>query len=212
MYYTIRKTGYGEYEEKKSRFISEAVCVHSAKEAEEKISLIKKQYYDAKHHCSAWIIGEKKDSKKAQDDGEPQGTAGLPILHVMESMDCTDTLVVVTRYFGGILLGTGGLVRAYTKAATEALQNAELVCMRKGEMLRLNMAYEFFSQVQYFVRSKGLKLEGLQYTDHVACLLVVPEEEIGNVEEKLKSISAGKIQMESIENGYYCFDKGKGAG
>ena len=116
-YYTIQKTGHGEYEEKRSRFLGEAIPVQSEEEVQEHLTRIRKQYYDARHHCSAYVLGEKKDRKKASDDGEPQGSAGLPILNVIEGAGCTGILIVVTRYFGGTLLGTGGLVRAYTNAA-----------------------------------------------------------------------------------------------
>ena len=98
-YYTIQKTGHGEYEEKRSRFLGEAIPVQSEEEVQEHLTRIRKQYYDARHHCSAYVLGEKKDRKKASDDGEPQGSAGLPILNVIEGAGCTGILIVVTRYF-----------------------------------------------------------------------------------------------------------------
>lgn len=137
LYYTIDHPGYGEYEEKKSRFLGEALPVTSEEEVRTELARIRKKYYEARHHCYAYVIGGVPGNtvqgnatiRRSSDDGEPSGTAGAPILSVIDGKACSNVLIVVTRYFGGTLLGTGGLVRSYTKAASLALENAGIVCM-----------------------------------------------------------------------------------
>lgn len=120
-YKIVCERGYGEYEEKKSRFLAEIVPASSIEEAMAFVESIRKKHYDARHHCFAYVIGRNKEMTRYSDDGEPGGTAGKPILEVLLGADVTDTVAVVTRYFGGTLLGTGGLVRAYTQAAKEGM-------------------------------------------------------------------------------------------
>ena len=205
-YYTIQQTGKGEYEEKHSRFLGEAIPIHSEEEAAEHLTRIRKQYYDARHHCSAYVLGENKERKRASDDGEPQGTAGLPILNVIEGAGCTGVLIVVTRYFGGTLLGTGGLVRAYTAAAKAALLAAHPVCMQEGEILELTMEYSMLDPVRYFVTKNGITERGIEYTDRVQEKILVRAEETEFVQRQLGELSGGKIQIKSIEKGFYGFD------
>ncbi len=119
-YKTIYENGEGEVIEKKSRFIAIAAPVQSEEEATAFVESIRKKYWDARHHCYAYILGEKKEIRRMSDDGEPTGTAGKPILDLIEGGDLTNTIIVVTRYFGGTLLGTGGLARAYSSAARAA--------------------------------------------------------------------------------------------
>lgn len=211
-YYTITETGHGEYEEKKSRFLGEAIPVCSEEEAAEHLSRIRRQYYDARHHCYAYILGEGRDRKKASDDGEPQGTAGLPILKVIEGEDCTNTLVVVTRYFGGTLLGTGGLVRAYTSAAKAALAAAVPVCMQEGEILELCMEYGMLDPVRYLLEKECIRTRDIQYTDKVQQQIVVPLTKAELVRQRMQELSGGKIAVNSIEKGFFGFDTGHGQG
>ncbi len=205
-YYTIQRNGCGEYEEKKSRFLGEAIPVRTEEEVQEELTRIRKHYYDARHHCSAYVLGEKRDRKKASDDGEPQGSAGLPILNVIEGAQCTGVLIVVTRYFGGTLLGTGGLVRAYTNAAKAALADAEPVCMREGEILELSMDYSFLDPVRYFLEREDIRSEGIDYADRVTQRIVVPEEKIPLVRTGMQELSCGKIAVKSLQKGFYGFD------
>lgn len=204
-YYTITKTGLGEYEEKKSRFLGEAIPVSSEEEAAKELSRIRKQYYDARHHCYAYVLGESRDRKKASDDGEPQGTAGLPILKVIEGETCTNTLVVVTRYFGGTLLGTGGLVRAYTNAAKAALAAAAPVCMQEGEVLELCMEYGMLDPVRYLLEKESIQTRDIQYTDKVRQQIVVPAPKTGLLQQKVQELSGGKIAVNLVEKGYFGF-------
>ena len=209
-FYTIRKTGRGEYEEKKSRFLGEAIPVQTAEEAASQLARIRKEYYDARHHCSAWVLGEKRDVKKVSDDGEPSGTAGLPILRVIEGMECTNVIIVVTRYFGGTLLGTGGLVRAYTAAAKQAMEDAGPVCMRSGEILKLSIDYSMLGAVQHYLELEQLETDGIEYADLVACRVVVPSEKTQAVRRRMQALSNGMMQVETVEEGFYPFEIAKG--
>ena len=138
---TVKEHKEVEIEEKRSQFIANIFYVESAQEAMEKIKEIRKKYYDARHHCYAYVVQEETLVKKASDDGEPSGTAGSPILNVIEKNGLTNVLIVVTRYFGGILLGAGGLVRAYTGAATEAIKTSEIVAQEAGLVALVTVAY-----------------------------------------------------------------------
>ena len=148
---------------KKSRFIGYAFLVSSAEEANEKLAALRKRQWDASHHCSAYVLGADKQLQKYSDDGEPQGTAGMPILQVLHHKDVTNTMVVVVRYFGGVLLGAGGLVRAYSEAAAKALDAAGLCqyvpVVRWGSCRRLRplgQAGSFFAIVGYPIGTNGL--------------------------------------------------------
>ena len=154
-YKTIEKEGKSEVEEKKSVFLGAAIPVKSQEEAEQALSAIRKAHYKARHHCYAMVLGPGRDFRRSSDDGEPSGTAGMPILSVLDGAQCTDTLIVVTRYFGGTLLGTGGLVRAYTQAAQEALRDAGTVLMCRCRELSVCMDYTCFDKASYFLRKSA---------------------------------------------------------
>lgn len=204
-YYTIRQTGRGEYEEKKSRFLGEAIPVQTAAEASAQLERIRKRYYDARHHCSAYVLGEKRDVKKASDDGEPSGTAGLPILKVIEGLQCTNVIVVVTRYFGGTLLGTGGLTRAYTAAAKLAMEAAGPVKMQPGEILELHIDYSLLNTVQHYLNREGIRTLEAEYADSVVCRIAVPAPMTENVRARMQALSGGRMPVETLERGYYGF-------
>ncbi|MDD5939456.1 MAG: IMPACT family protein [Lachnospiraceae bacterium] len=206
-YCTIRQTGSGEYEEKKSRFLAEAIPVKSEEGIAGEIARIRKTYYDARHHCYAYILGEERMNKKASDDGEPQGTAGLPILKVIDSAECTNVLVVVTRYFGGTLLGTGGLVRSYTNAAKAALEDAQIVRMEEGERFLLTMGYPLYDMVMYALQQAGIKADDTQYTDKVSVQITVPADLVSPVREHMQALGNGTIGMESLGTGFFAFSR-----
>ena len=137
----ILKNGSGEIEEKKSRFICHIFKIKSEEEAEEYITAVKKKYWDARHNCYAYVTGDKGQIQRFSDDGEPQGTAGKPMLDILNSYGLTDCLLVVTRYFGGTLLGTGGLIRAYTKSTQEGIKESMVIEKCLGVMLSLTCDY-----------------------------------------------------------------------
>ena len=202
-YLTIRDSGNGEYEEKKSRFLGEAVPVSSEEEAAAYVAGVRKKYYDARHHCYAWVLGENGERKKSADDGEPSGTAGQPILKVIEGSGCTNVLVIVTRYFGGTLLGTGGLVRAYTQAARAALENTEKVRMCLCRQLEVTVEYSALDRLLYELRRQEIEMGETEYGAQVTLRLTV---ESARAEELIKMITAltsGGASVREVSEGFF---------
>ena len=176
-YDTVYRGGAGEYTEKKSRFIAEVYPVVSEEEAFAHLEEVKKRYWDARHHCWAYVIGRNPASERMSDDGEPAGTAGKPILEVIRGRNVTDVFVVVTRYFGGTHLGTGGLVRAYTAASAAALSDTVIITRIFGFKLVIHTDYTGLGKIQYLIAQRDLYILDTVYTDRVDIFLLVPEEE-----------------------------------
>lgn len=203
---TVFTEGKGEYADRRSRFIGQAFPCGTPPRAMERIAAVTQQYYDARHHCYAYICGEHSQIKKACDDGEPQGSAGIPILNVLEKAGCTNALIIVTRYFGGILLGTGGLVRAYTAAAQRALEDAGIVRMQRGMRVRLQMEYSLLDRVNYFLQSSHIRSENQQYSDRVQMEIIVRCGELPDVLSRLNALGSGTISAEQLQEDYFPFD------
>ena len=178
---TIKENASIEIEEKRSKFIANIYYVESANEAEEMIKQVKKKYYDARHNCFAYIVDEENKVKKFSDDGEPSGTAGSPILNVLEKNELCNVLVVVTRYFGGILLGAGGLVRAYTEAATKAVEKAETAYQEKGYEIEIYVSYQDMEKLKYYCSKNNIKIINIEYGENVKCIIEVTNEEKENI-------------------------------
>ena len=159
--------GEGEYVEKKSRFIATVQPVETEEEAVAFIESIKKKYWDARHNCSAFVIGSKNEITRCSDDGEPSGTAGRPMLEVLLGREVHNVAVVVTRYFGGVLLGTGGLVRAYTKAVQEGLENSQIATLAYGTGMKIETDYNGIGKIQYILGKAGVTIQKSDYTDVV---------------------------------------------
>lgn len=176
-YRTVYKGGKGEIVEKKSRFIAEVFLVETEEEAVEILGNIKKQYWDARHHCWAYIIGEKQVQERFSDDGEPGGTAGKPILEVIRGHELRNVLVVVTRYFGGTLLGTGGLVRAYTQAAQAGIEASTLITKIDGYQLKIETDYSGLGKLQYLLAQRGLPVIEADYGEAVTLSTLIPADE-----------------------------------
>lgn len=172
-YRTIKDSGEALIVEKKSKFIATVYKVETPEEAEAYMVQLRKKYYDATHNCFAYQIGEKNEFQKASDDGEPQGTAGKPILDVLKGEEIKNTLICVTRYFGGTLLGTGGLVRAYGKAAKEGLLAAGIVEKRRIKLYHLQMPYTLVGKVQYLLGEKSYVIRDSIYLEDVTFVLEV---------------------------------------
>ena len=194
-----------EIVEKKSKFIANLYHVTSAKEAEEKIKQIKKKYYDARHNCSAYIVASGNQTiKKASDDGEPSGTAGAPMLEILEKQNLANVLVVVTRYFGGILLGTGGLVRAYSEALKSAINNATIAVQEQGFELEVMLDYADLENFKYYCKTNKINIIDCNYSDFVTCIVELScgckddlELEF-NGQNKLKIKKIDKIRQKNI--------------
>ncbi len=202
-YRVIARAGQGEYEEKKSRFIARAVPAATEAEAAAFLEQEKKRYYDARHHCPAFIIGRIRELTRCSDDGEPSGTAGRPILEVLLGAGVTDAALVVTRYFGGTLLGTGGLVRAYTQAAKAALADAEIATMRYGISLTVSIDYTDAGKVRYLLEKSGIEPMAARYTDRVEFDLCIPAQREREVEKALTEVTAARAGITVTGKGYY---------
>ncbi len=202
-YKMLQKGGSGEITEKKSRFIATLAPVESEEEAAAFIESMKKKYWDARHNCSAFVLGERAQTTRCSDDGEPAGTAGKPMLEVLLGAEVRNAAVVVTRYFGGVLLGTGGLVRAYTQAVQAGLEACSIVTMRYGIELRLITDYNGIGRIQYLLGQRGLEIEEAEYTDIVTMKLMVPYEECKGLCKALTEATAGKVKIEEMEKKYF---------
>lgn len=203
-YITIAGSATAEIVEKKSRFIASVFPVHTQEEADEILNKLRKQYWDATHNCFAYQIGERNEIQRFSDDGEPQGTAGKPILDVLKGQDIKDTLIVVTRYFGGTLLGTGGLVRAYGKGAKEGILAAGLIEKMRVCLFTLEMTYPLSGKVQYLLNDKDYVIRESQYTEVVRFIVEVTmgeEESFTNwlINETNAEISIDKGEYVLIE-------------
>ncbi|MBS7341440.1 MAG: YigZ family protein [Suilimivivens sp.] len=202
-YKVVYQAGSGEYEEKRSRFIANVAPVSSEEEATAFIESIRKKYYDARHNCPAFIIGRNRELTRCSDDGEPSGTAGKPILEVLLSAGVTNVAVVVTRYFGGTLLGTGGLVRAYTQATKEGLADAGIATMRFGKELTIGIDYTDVGKVQYILGSRQIDIAQSRYTQTVEFDIRIPAEAVGALTKELTEATAARACIEITGEGYY---------
>ena len=173
----ITEGGENEIEEKKSRFIATIRSVQDEQEALDLIASMKKKYWNATHNCFAYIVGERGQLKRCSDDGEPQGTAGRPMLSVLEGEHLTNVIAVVTRYFGGTLLGTGGLVRAYGRAVTEGLKSCRIMTRRDGFRLGIRTNYTDLGKLQYLLGQRGMQILESEYGEDVKTWILVPEED-----------------------------------
>ena len=195
-YRTIRQDGQAQEEIKKSRFICHAKRVYSEEEARDFIAAIKKEHYKATHNCSAFIVGEKSEIKRTSDDGEPSGTAGVPMLGVMENHQLTNVCFVVTRYFGGIKLGAGGLIRAYAGSVALAIKEIGLIEIKEQAGLRLKMSYSQYQNFDNFLKAEDLIEFDTEFTDLVATTIYIDKQEKEPLEQKLIEFFNGKIQID----------------
>ncbi len=192
-YKMIYEGGIGEIVEKKSRFIAATAPIESEEQAQNFIEKIKKEHWSARHNCYAYVIGDKHQLQRFSDDGEPSQTAGKPMLDVLLGEDIHNCVVVVTRYFGGVLLGTGGLVRAYTKATAEGLAASKIVEKCPGVLWELRTDYNGIGKITYLLGQKKIPILSSEYTDEVAVNVVVPLEEVGGLQKALIEATSGKI-------------------
>ena len=202
-YITIRDFGEDSFVEKKSEFIGYAKRCESEEEAKEFVSEIKNKHKQATHNCFAYVIGENMGIQRYSDDGEPQGTAGIPILEVMKKSNVTDCVIVVTRYYGGILLGTGGLTRAYTKGASIALKAGGIVEKVNGVRLLFHMDYDMLGKIQYKCNENNWYIEDTEYTDKVVVHILAEIEKASDIEKEIIEISNGKIKVDKQDEGIY---------
>ena len=187
--------GEGEITEKKSRFIATVRPVESEGEAAAFIAEMKKKYWDARHNCSAFAIGPNQELTRCSDDGEPAQTAGRPMLDVLLREGIHNAAVVVTRYFGGVLLGTGGLVRAYQKAVQEGLLHSVIIDKQRGRKLTVETDYTGLGKIQYTLAQQQIAVMGIGYTDTVQIDAMVPKGKEGEVAEKITEATNGTARF-----------------
>ena len=192
---TIKEDGQVQEEIKKSRFICHAKRVYSEEEARDFITAIKKEHYKATHNCSAFIIGERSEIKRTSDDGEPSGTAGVPMLGVLENHNLTNVCVVVTRYFGGIKLGAGGLIRAYASSVALAVKEIGIIETKEQAGIAIQLSYAQYQEYSNFLKEHDLMELETNFTDQVDTMIYVDKEEKENIKAALVEFFNGKVTL-----------------
>lgn len=202
-YKIVYEGGTGEVVEKKSRFIASVFSVESEEMAAEFIEKTKKQYWDARHNCYAYVIGADGGRQKCSDDGEPQGTAGRPMLDVLLNEQIRNILVIVTRYFGGTLLGTGGLVRAYSMAAKAGIDASRIVTKCPASRIRIITDYNGVGKLQYIAAQAQIAVLDTEYTDKVTMTLLVPDRSMHSLKNKVMEATSAAARIEDDGEVWY---------
>ena len=196
---TIKEHMQSEIVEKKSKFIANIYFVKSVEEAENKIKEIKKEYHDARHNCSCYrVIEEGKIVEKQSDDGEPSGTAGGPMLNILQKKDLVNVVVIVTRYFGGILLGTGGLVRAYSDATQKAIDSAEKSEIILGVEYEVKVDYSNLEKLKYYARINNINIINIEFQNDILCTLQISNEKESKFLEDIEKKNLNIIEYKKI--------------
>ncbi len=203
----IKMGGSGEIIEKKSRFIANVFDVDGEEKAAEYINEVRKRYWDARHNCWAYVIGGSNEIQRFSDDGEPSGTAGKPILEVLDGSQVRNCLIVVTRYFGGTLLGTGGLVRAYQAASKAGLENSEIMDVVSGVRLSLELTYNNVGKMQFICAETKASIIDSLYGENVHMDIVVGQENYIRFAEKIADSFSGLVEPEILGNVNYTIDE-----
>ncbi len=191
----IGKNNTVEIVEKKSRFIANLLYVENEEEAVEKINEIRKKYHDARHNCYAYRVIENDNViQRSSDDGEPSGTAGAPLLNILEKNNLINVLIVVTRYFGGILLGTGGLVKAYSESLQKAIESVELLEVEKGYEIEIKCTYSTLKTLEYFLRINNIKTIKQEYLEEIKIIVEISENNLKKLEEEVKKNMFEKLE------------------
>lgn len=197
-FFAIKNNLIGELVVKKSKFITNIIKVSSKEEAEEEIKKIKKKYYDARHNCIAYrILENEKIIERFSDDGEPSGTAGQPLLNILEKNNIVNVLVIVTRYFGGILLGTGGLVRAYSESLLNILSKSDMVEIKIGIECEVEIEYSQLEKFKYYCKNNDINIKEYKYTEKIVCKIEMDENKKSKILEdyKLKNINLLNLKI-----------------
>lgn len=202
-YRVVYEGGEGEIVEKKSRFIATVRPIETEEEAVAFISEMKKKYWDARHNCSAFVIGSRQEVTRCSDDGEPAQTAGRPMLDVLLREGITNVAVVVTRYFGGVLLGTGGLVRAYQSATQAGLAASKIIVKRQGKKLIIHTDYNGLGKLQYLFGQQKTAILDTEYAADVVLTILVPLEQKDFLYKEITEQTNGTAQMEWGEDAVY---------
>ena len=213
-YQTVYEGGTGEIVEKKSRFIATVRPVETEEEALAFIEEMKKKYWDARHNCWAYVLGERQELLRCSDDGEPPQTAGRPMMDVLTGAGLTNTAAVVTRHFGGTLLGTGGLVRAYSAAVQEGLKNSRIITKCRGVRLSIGTDYNGIGRLQYLFGQRQIPMMDTEYTDRVRFAVLVPVSRVQEITKAVTEATSGQavitedreLDYAVVDGTYLCFD------
>ncbi len=197
---TVAGAATSEFVEKKSRFVSDIFPVQTEEEARARLEEIRKRYHDARHHC--WCYRLKSGAVRYSDDGEPQGTAGQPMLAVLERERILDAVCIVTRYFGGVLLGAGGLTRAYARGAKDALTAAGVACNRVWDSTEILCPYALLEQVKLRIAARGGVLEGTDFGAGVTVRALLPQGALEALGQDVRELSAGRVAPRLVEQVY----------
>ena len=201
-YKTIQDSAFAEYEINKSRFLAYVSHIESEEQAQTFIQSIKKKHYDARHNCCAYIIGELGQIQKSSDDGEPSGTAGAPILEVLKKNELSDIVLVVTRYFGGIKLGAGGLIRAYGKSATLALDAAVIVRKSIFDCCELTLDYDLLGTLENYLHQHQIRIDSKEYAANVKLTILLPQSESAAILKDITDMTAARCQITKLKPRY----------
>lgn len=199
---TVRAEAHDEIVIQKSRFIGYAAPCETEEAALAFLQTIRDAHRDARHHCYAYIIGLNSGVMRYSDDGEPGGTAGLPMMDVLKNEKVVNCCTVVVRYFGGVLLGTGGLVRAYTQGCKIALQAAGLIRMERSEIVQCRLSYPLWNNVQYAMQKMPVQVESVEYSQNVSFILAVRKKDTDPTVQRLQNLTDGKIECDRISEEY----------
>lgn len=203
MFKTIKENAYAEITEKKSKFICNAFYVETVEEAEKYIEQVNKKYFDARHNCYAFSISTENGLvNRFSDDGEPSGTAGGPMFNIINSQGISNILVIVTRYFGGILLGTGGLVRAYSLAVNEALEKANIITKDFGIEAYIEVSYSDFQKLQYYFEKNNIKIINSDFKEFVNVKFETTNDKFDFIIENKNVLNFNILKMEKYKNKY----------
>lgn len=204
MFKTIKETTSYELVEKKSKFIADLFPIQNEEEAKTLIKEIKKKYHDAKHHCFSYITFNKEGKlvQRYSDDGEPSGTAGGPMLNIIKNKEICNVLVIVTRYFGGILLGTGGLIRAYSEATIGALNSAEYVLKELGKEIKISVEYSQIELFKYYCRKKDIKILKEEYSNEVYFFIEISEKKLEDLYNNIDNFNFKLTKLDEIQEKY----------
>ena len=203
---TIKEDSYDEFIEKKSTFITHLIRINSEEEAREFIQKMKKKHYDATHVCSCYVVGDNNEITRANDDGEPSGTAGAPMLDVLIKNEIKNVCATVIRYFGGTKLGTGGLVRAYGGGVINALKNATLVERKDALEIRLELDYSLNGKIEYEIEKTNFIVNNLEYTDKIIYTIYVMEEDYESFQSWIANLTNGQFKILSTHEKQLEFD------
>lgn len=203
------EAGVGEYEEKKSKFIAHLKKIDSEDDAITYINELKKEYWDARHNCYAFIMGNRNEVQRFSDDGEPGGTAGKPILDVIADSGIHNIVMVVTRYFGGVLLGTGGLVRAYQKSSIDAIEKSIVIDKMSGVRINVTTDYTGIGKLQYLVATLEATEMNTEYGENVIMDVIVPTQNYEKFVESITEATSGKAVIEKVDDVSYGVYEGK---